>query len=129
MSAFVVSDRHIDALLTWVINTPEYGAPQKLDGMTVYDQPGLIGQLLVDENHRSVNHRYDEKDNHKYKFNRYPRTLTPVEVIKACDCLIYQSCETDNWKVSRAYKIIRDIRESAINALPGMEDAAWEIEE
>lgn len=129
MSAFVVSDKHIDALLTWVINTPDYGVPRKLAGMTVYDQPDLIGQILVDANNNSVNARYGRDQKAEYRFSRFPRTLKPVEVIKACDCLEYQSCEYEGWKASRARKMLNDIREGAINALEGMEQAAWEITE
>lgn len=130
MSAFIVSDRHIDALLTWVINTPEYQAPRKVDGMTVYDQPDLIGQILIDANTKSVNTRYNKSTPPaEYKFHRYHRTLTPVEVIKACDCLNYQSCEFDGWEQTKAYRIVQSIREGAIDQIPGMNDAAWEITE
>ena len=128
MSAFLVNNRHIDALLTWAINTPDYGAPRKLDGMTVYDQPDLIGQILVDANYRSLSARYGDKDQpHEYKFRKYPRTLSPVEVIKACDCLIYQCCEFAEWPTTKAYRIIQDTREGAIDSLEGMDKAAWEI--
>lgn len=128
MSAFIVSDRHIDALLTWVINTPKYQAPQILNGMTVKDQPDLIGQMLVELNYRSVNTRYNENDQpREYKFRPFPRTISPVEVIKACDCLNYQCCEFEGWKDTKAARIIDEIRESAIDSLPGMDAAAWEI--
>ena len=128
MSAFLVNDKHIDALLTWAINTTEYQTPRKLDGMTVYDQPDLIGQILVDANYRSLTARYGDKDQpHEYKFKHYPRTLSPVEVIKACDCLNYQCCEFDEWPTTKAYRIMMDLREGAISKLAGMEEAAWEI--
>ena len=128
MSAFLVNDKHIDALLTWAINTPDYGAPRKLDGMTVYDQPDLLGQILVDANYRSLSARYGDNDQpHEYKFRRYPRTLSPVEVIKACDCLIYQCCEFEEWPTTKAYRMVQDMREGAINSLDGMNNAAWEI--
>ena len=128
MSAFLVNDRHSDALLTWAINTPDYGAPRKLDGMTVYDQPDLLGQILVDANYRSLSARYGDNDQpHEYKFRRYPRTLSPVEVIKACDCLIYQCCEFEEWPTTKAYRMVQDMREGAINSLDGMNNAAWEI--
>ena len=128
MSAFLVNDKHIDALLTWAINTTEYQTPRKLDGMTVYDQPDLIGQILVDANYRSLSARYGDNDQpHEYKFRRYPRTLSPVEVIKACDCLIYQCCEFEEWPTTKAYRMVQDMREGAINSLDGMNNAAWEI--
>lgn len=128
MSAFVVSDRHIDALLYWVINTPRYDAPQVLDGMTVYDQPDLVGQLLVDANERSVSTRYDDEiTSHEYKYRQFDRVLSPVEVIKACDCLAYQCCEFSDWKNTKAFRILNAIRESAINTLPEYKTSTWSI--
>lgn len=128
MSAFLVNDKHIDALLTWAIDTTEYQSPRKLDGMTVYDQPDLIGQILIDANYRSLSARYGDKDQpHEYKFKRHHRALSPVEVIKACDCLNYQCCEFEEWATTKAYRIMQDIREGAIRKLAGMEEAAWEI--
>ena len=132
MSAFVVSQTHIDALLTFA-QRPQYDSPAsyyKENGTTVtfYDNLNAIGQILLDENVRSVNFRYEEQtDSPSYLYHPYRGNLTPVQIIKACDCLNYQSCETDDWKNTEAHLILDTIRERAINELPGMDAAEWEI--
>lgn len=60
-----------------------------------------------------------------YKFK--PKVLTAVEVLKACDCYDYQSCETDDYHETTAAKLVDRIRKSAIGKLPGYEDAPWGI--
>ncbi len=57
------------------------------------------------------------------------RHYLPVEIIKACDCYDYQSCETPDWKDTEAYAIMQMLRKRAIYSLPGYEEAAWEIRE
>jgi hypothetical protein len=133
MSAFLVNDRHIDALLTWAMR-PRWQAPAYYrfgdKQVTFFDNLDDIGQCLVNQNYASLNGRYGDTDPaHEYKFKRYDTSLLdPVRVIKACDCYNYQACETGEsyWK-SEAHEIIDTIRERAIDALPGYDEAAWEI--
>lgn len=131
MSAFVVSPTHIDALLTFA-QRPQYEAPacyyKGSVKVTFYDNLNAIGQILLDENVRSVNFRYTEQtDSPAYLYHPYRGNLPPVQIIKACDCLNYQSCETDDWKDTEAHLILDTIRERAINELPGMDEAEWEL--
>jgi hypothetical protein len=51
--------------------------------------------------------------------------IKPVQVLKSISCLEYQSCEHPGWKESEAYTFLRSLEQSAINALPGYEDAPW----
>ena len=132
MSAFLVNDKHIDALLTWAVR-PRWQAPSHYqhneNKVIFYDNLEVIGQELVNENHKSLTDKYhDPYHSHEYKFTPYLNPLSPVQIIKACDCYNYQACETgeDYWK-SEAHEIIDTIRERAIDELPGMDDAAWEI--
>ena len=132
MSAFLVNDLHIDALLTYAQRAkwvrPSYYCHNEKQ-VTFFDNLDSIGQTLVDQNFRSVNHRYStEAEITNYYFTPYSRLLSPVEAIKACDCYNYQACDTGDeyWK-SEAHEIIDTIRERAIDELPGMDDAAWEI--
>lgn len=53
-------------------------------------------------------------------------TLPSVSILKMCDCLEYQSCETEDWDKSVAYSIVRAIRKAAVRALPGYDDAPWD---
>ena len=132
MSAFLVNDKHIDALLTYAMRA-RYQSPANYrhngNQVTFFDNLDTIGQVLVNQNFASVNHRYSMEDTpDEYTHTHYPRPLSPVQVIKACDCYNYQACDTgqDYW-TSEAHEIIDTIRERAIDELPGMDDAAWEI--
>lgn len=51
--------------------------------------------------------------------------LPPVAVLKACDCLEYQSSEVDDWYTSDAKLLLDAIRERAVRMLPGYESAHW----
>jgi len=139
MSAFLVNDKHINALLTYA-KRPQYQAPSYYyhngNRRTFYDNLDLIGQILINENYKSLQARYGEPqgDNsefepHEYKFEGYPYSmLSPVRVIKACDCYNYQACETgEAYYKSEAHSIIEAIRERAIHSLPGYDEADWEI--
>lgn len=126
MSAFVVSKKHIDALVTAAVTRNAY---IKIDGEWVEAQPqhaNLIGQTLWNENYRSVNARYNESE----KAPEYHWTqvnVSAVQVIKAVHCLDYQSCETDDWNTTQAYQILKAIKNVASYMLPGYEEAQWEI--
>lgn len=54
------------------------------------------------------------------------KVTNPVHILKMCNCLVYQSCETDTWGESDAYKLLGAIKDAAIYCLPGYDDAPWE---
>ena len=137
MSAFVVSHDHIDALLT-------FAADQHMLNQLAYivdkQNPlswSRIGQVLLAENERSVNHRYpsDISDNAlEYKFKPFqelsllPRAKMLAWILNGCACFDYQACETDDYEQSIAHKLIRAIEAKAIRELPHMDDAPWCID-
>lgn len=93
-----------------------------------------VGQMLWDENVKSVQARYPgDRElpgpidcDYQYS-NSVPLfyVFAPVQVIKACDCYAYQSCEHDEWKTSEAKAYIDALRLTACRHLPGYEDARW----
>lgn len=86
-----------------------------------------MGQILWDENYRSVNYRYDEDYSAPtFKVDPYVK-MSAVETVKLCDCYNYQTCEAPDWKETEAYAIMQAVREAAISALPGMSEAPWTI--
>lgn len=135
MSAFIVDDMHINAIVTYAIDhrLDYYSADAKTRIAITSDNAEAVGRILMDENVRSVCARYSEvADDEKsagatYSFKRFPVPLTSIEIIKACDCLAYQSCETDNWEESLAWNIINAIKGSAVHGIGGYEAAPWEI--
>lgn len=60
-------------------------------------------------------------------FLAHPQSITPVQILRLIDCLDYQSCETDNWPQTLAFRQLNWIRGAAIGRLPGYDDAAWEF--
>ena len=133
MSAYLVGNYHIDCLLTFAKNRDAYlyndiykGGLRNADDNTL----SMIGQVLTDQNQKSVNDRY--KDNEKpvsYEFKSVSdRQLKPIEILKACNCYEYQACESSDYEQTNACKIIRAILKCAIRSLPGYEQAdGWDF--
>jgi len=118
MSAFIVNKKHIDYIVTVLYNDNPLFTKEFLN---------KTGQTLVDENFKSVNYRYNESNQpYKYIFEQV-RNINPIQVLKAINCLDYQSCEHNTWKRSNARKILDDIRDICINKLPGYDDFQWEV--
>ena len=138
MSAFIVNDDHISLLVTaaidgrdleasWLNQLP--GAPDKPD------DPDSVGQALLRENARSVMHRYRGDDLGgvesmvAYRFRRiYYGLVTPVVVLKSCDCYDYQACEMPDYEGRWASKWVQNLRKSIIHKLPGYDAAPWGFE-
>ncbi len=132
MSAFLVSDAHLDYLVNFALQkkiTVYTGNGTKID-MAEENDPQRMFNILYKENLRSVDTRYDEKNIvTPSQFRRKAQNFDMVQVLKACDCYSYQTCENDDYRQSIAYKIISMIRSCATGALPGYDKATWEIQE
>ena len=127
MSAWIVTKAHIDALMTAAL---DYGA---INGYGTHkselDEADKIGAMLWRENHKSVNHRYNENiPVPEYHYQRRAVPLTPVEVVKAVHCLEYQSCEHKGWERSKARKFLQILTNAVLHKLPGYEAAPWGID-
>jgi hypothetical protein len=131
MSAFMVSHNHIGAIVRWYVL--EYSSKTIYrDGIDPDDAAEAM-TLLSAENAKSVNARYPGHEPEPadvfpadVDLKAFPE-LTPIEVIKACHCLRYQSSETDTYATSRAAELTRTIENAAICSLPGYKEAAWGI--
>lgn len=55
----------------------------------------------------------------------YAVELDPAQILKAADCLEYQSCEHPGWEKSVAHELLGLIRRLAYTSLPGYEMAEW----
>ena len=106
MSAWIVSKKHIDVLVTWAIDNH---VAIKHNGITeeVLDAD-RVGQALWDENFRSVNYRYNESEKApEYHFERNVQNL--VTVWKSVRCFDYQTCECDDYKTTFAHAFVEAI--------------------
>jgi|SRR3990167_5335284 len=156
MSAFVCDSDHFKVLAIFAASQtsgygnghlrvdPAYiaGLPAGLNRATpLTDLASAYAEVLYQENLRSVMARYpsDRRDNLPGPINRpehitvlaNDRTLaayrlSPIAILKMCDCLEYQSCETEDYRQTVAFKLLDAIRGAAIHALPGYDDAPWD---
>jgi len=141
MSAFVVSDDHISLLVTAAMDDRHFSSSyfSTLPGAPKGDDPDdadALGKALLRENTRSVLFRYQGDDLEgmeaieRYTFRRiHPTFVTPVIVLKACDCYDYQACETNDYHERWAAKWVQQLRKSMISKLPGYDDAPWGFDE
>lgn len=119
MSAWLVSKYHIDKIVSTALAwTP---------GMT-FEDATLLGRTLWTENLKSVAYRYpDDGDGERRGPNgltdkeitgyvyQLPEDepLSPDEMLKALDCLDYQSCKHPGWKRSEARKMLLALHRNA----------------
>jgi hypothetical protein len=97
MSAWIVTSAHIDVLINKAL---ELGL---VDRRSTLDELSALGQMLWDENHASVNYRYDEDtESPRYRFVGTEKPLLGSAVLRAAHSLDYQSCEHPGWDESRA---------------------------
>ena len=141
MSAFVVSESHIDYIVRAACTYNVRSRWIKYDGQTVeFTNADKIGAALIAENIASVMYRYPDCaldglpgpiptpsaiDYEMPVFGPQPKA---VQVLKAISCYEYQSCEHPGWKTSAAKAFCEDLRTGAISHLPGYEEAEWEVD-
>lgn len=139
MSAFQVSNRHID-LLVYARSLNDYPVLEPdLDR-------DALGRLLLGENLKSLAVRYGDSAQEASAARRSKRAdaklvkayvySTPsdadgvsdiVSIIKQIHCYEYQACEHDGWETSRARKYCKALESMLLYKLPGYKDAKWGI--
>ncbi len=135
MSAYLVSSDTIDLLVSaadaWrlTFENREGTDAASLHACTHRDE---AGQLLWDENARSVNARYSESDSAP-AYSYTPLCLdraavaipVAVLVLGSVRCLRYQSCETDDYRDTRAARFLDRIEAEACRRLISVHEAPW----
>lgn len=124
MSAFTVSKKHTAAVVRFF----QMHAHERFDDTDLLDWANRLQRANV----ASVNYRYPHHEQERAeKITQYDllhaRLLTPVEALKAVQCLNYQSCEPPTWEESPERALLKRIEYVAINALPGYNEAPWDI--
>ena len=124
MSAFIMDSIIIETIVK------QYGIENELDHET--QQQHFF--TLMNGNIKSVNFRYREKTR---LWNARKCILSTKKVsfysdiqnVKHLDCLEYQSCEIENYKKSKAYKLLIQYRDyfstKIIYDLPAYDLADW----
>lgn len=129
MSAFIVSEKHIHVIVT-ALKRQECWSTKEI--LKKYNQDlNLIGKILWSENFRSVNYRYDENSKTpNYEFAQI--YVSYYQVIKAIDCLKYQSCEHEDWEFSEAKNILDKLENVIFHKIKDSnkdyQNASWSID-
>lgn len=104
-----------------------------------YERAADVANMLWLENVRSVSTRYPHESSatlpgtantqfviHPRDFNRVRwMEFKPAQILKACDCYAYQTCEHEEWKESEAFAFINSLRSAAWHSLPDYEACVW----
>lgn len=128
MSAYIVTDTHINALVTWASShkaSAYYDNPGR--SWFTYQNEQATSELLYIANVISVNYRYKLADPIGAITYKPTGLHRPIEIIKLCNSLDYQSCEHPDWDDSLAKKLLDEIRRVAATKLPGYDAAPWSI--
>jgi hypothetical protein len=89
---------------------------------------GMWGAVLVAENKRSVNHRYDDDEiEDPYQFTFYAGPFDPVGILRALNGYEYQASEHPGWRASEAREFCEALRGEMIRSLPGYDSFPREV--
>jgi len=120
MSAYIVPTQQIDEIVAEYYVSSSKSDEEKTKILSE------IGQILLNENYISVNCRYREKAKAPTYYFRNPvKKQRPIQLLKFCSNLRYQSCETETYEESKAYKILNEIVYGLITRLEGFDEAKW----
>ena len=132
MSAFILDVEHIHTLLmTGLEGAPlrwYFGNPTHCGELTA-DTASAVGQMLIDANIASVDHRYRESNiriEYTYRRLRHAGWNTG-ELLSALHGYEHQACETPDWTSSEAYAFCRELERKLIRRVPGYTDGPWAI--
>lgn len=137
MSAYIVSDNHINVIVSYFVDYRQnYKLWYELNGNFGYmseDDAPKVAHCLYEQNVKSVDARYDEENggNYQFKFIRDAKQLYSIgEIALALDGLEYQSCETDDYHQTDAYKIVQAMRKHLLRKMQERDNAdTWHIDE
>ena len=128
MSAFVVSDKHINTIVSFASLV---GAGFNFDGRwnEVRGNEQRVASILYAANAYSVDVRYNEETQlDDFQFRLEPSNhWTHIQILKLIDCLEYQSCEFKDWDTSPAKNILDNMRQGVYRKMPGYENSKWDI--
>lgn len=145
MSAFIVDYKTIDNVLSIRLNhdilrdhcylESEYDGLFNTQRGWIHDKLEALGKEFLRLNILSVTERYpNDEEMHEdssyvenYKFKDTNCSL--AQAIKSIQCLMYQSCEIDNYKENETYKKMERLKKYLVDAFLCLNDeykqAAW----
>jgi len=127
MSAFHVSDDHINILLSWARkHNPIVRVGDVRFDLTQSEDYWRVGAVLRDANNASMYARYGDKPEDFLPKTVSVAHLEAIDIVSGCDCFDYQACEYDGWKSSGAKDVIDQIRNAASRKVAGY-GRCWEL--
>lgn len=139
MSAFLVSKKHIDALVFARSLVPMHERCDRAAYLPELDDNEL-GKLLWTENVKSLKARYNPsqvrtlKGDNKtslYKYEKHDDAVVfggyALGLIKLIRCYQYQSCEHNEWTSSKAHAYCELLESRLVDLIPGYAEAPREI--
>lgn len=129
MSAWRVSPEHVVYMVKAMKAYGEDFYTEKY-----FDKKGgevWFANYLLQENYRSVNYRYKEKDRPeeitRAMFDKWNWKLNLIQTIKTTHCYEYQTCEHPEWDGSMAEEFCKALASCCLHALPGYSEAEWGV--
>ena len=121
MSAYIMSEEQINEIVNYFVNaTASTQLWVQVDGEYGYlirDNAERVAQILYGENVRSVDARYNEANTLSFTYKPTYRTVSDKEVSQLIDSLEYQSCETDDYYSTQAYKMLCNMRKNLLQRI------------
>lgn len=139
MSAFMVSDDHINAI---VLAAREGDMSYELNGVwkKVKGNEQECANLLYEANAESVYSRYPSERPKRVESDSEwatsdensivyvsPRLLSGIQIIKLCQCFNYQACEVDDYEKTWASAFINRVIANQVHRIEGYDEAEWAI--
>lgn len=129
MSAYIVSDEHISALLGVMVKCGILDV--KNMGEVVH-----VGQLMVNENCAAVKARYGDEVGEAPEFvlsvkhfqDAHTKPTNIIQFLKWLDAYEHQCSSIRSWQSTRAFAHTNHLRRALIRKLPGYEAAKWSFD-
>ena len=139
MSTFLCGPKTIATIVEWEQNSDRPGflaKPAYYDGNDEDNPPIFFRELLLRQNLRSLHARYPSKEEEEptpdqlkiYRNTPAAGGLGIVDIFKCVQCWQYQSCETEDYQDTQAWKYSHYVVGALISRLPGYEKAAWGLD-
>lgn len=121
MSAYIVSNETITAIVQG-LQRKEFSSsltdPETMQQYNARTNPQMVGQILLNQNYKSVNYRYNEdakprKFTMTYRVDEkgYRDDYTLAEIYGSIRCYTYQACENPEWHDSEIDYTLRALKD------------------
>lgn len=125
MSAYIVTDNTINAIITWAFTNKVW-----VNGAYVTGNEQNLAAMLFKANVDSVNYRYEENTaDDSFEYAPYTKTLSIVNMASLLAHFEYQACEVEDWENTEACRFINTLRKALLSTLPGYDIAPWGLPE